>query len=119
MRSHKQLVSSRHYSSSSAAAADTAVVEAVTADNTNHTVAEYNLLIKFVFHTQHLDLWVDLMWYFRELDADWDVVIPYFIPYILGGTMLDYHSNSVRYHVSWRDVENMCLAINFTLSKGC
>nr|GEV84396.1 hypothetical protein [Tanacetum cinerariifolium] len=101
MRSHKQLVSSRHYSSSSAAA-DTAVVETGTADNTDRTATEHNQLIKFVFHTQHL--WVDLMSYFREPGADWDMVSPHFLPCILGGTMPDYHSNGVR-----EDDEEQCL----------
>nr|GEW16499.1 hypothetical protein [Tanacetum cinerariifolium] len=44
----------------------------------------------------HLNLWVDLMWSFREPDADWAMVGPYFLPCILGGSMHDYFPNGVR-----------------------
>ncbi|GKA28800.1 phospholipase-like protein [Tanacetum coccineum] len=60
----------------------------------------------------HLDLWVDLMWSFRELDADWAMVRPYFLPCILGGSMHDYFSNGVRYHVPWRTVEKVYFPVN-------
>ncbi|GJT04695.1 phospholipase-like protein [Tanacetum coccineum] len=54
---------------------------------------------------EHLDLWIDLMWYFREPDADWAMVSPYFLTCTLGRSMIDYYSNGVRYPVAWRDVE--------------
>ncbi|GKD04325.1 hypothetical protein Tco_1179299 [Tanacetum coccineum] len=57
----------------------------------------------------HIDLWVDLMWCFRQPDADWAMVSPHFLPCTLGGNMIDCYSNGVRYPVAWRDVEKVCL----------
>ncbi|GJT51680.1 hypothetical protein Tco_0977837 [Tanacetum coccineum] len=53
----------------------------------------------------HLDLWIDLMWYFREPDTNYAMVSPHFLTCTLGGSMIDYYSNGVRYLVAWRDVE--------------
>ncbi|GJZ18781.1 hypothetical protein Tco_0555371 [Tanacetum coccineum] len=44
-------------------------------------------------------------WLQDSPDADWAMVSPHFLPSILGGSMPDYFSNGVRYHVPWRDVE--------------
>ncbi|GJZ37255.1 hypothetical protein Tco_0583446 [Tanacetum coccineum] len=60
----------------------------------------------------HLDLWVDLMWYFIEPDADWAMVSPHFLPCIIGGSMPDYYSKGVRYPVSWQDVEKKTMIEN-------
>ncbi|GKA19847.1 phospholipase-like protein, partial [Tanacetum coccineum] len=60
----------------------------------------------------HLDLWVDLMWSFREPDADWAMVSPFFLPCILGGSMHDYFSNGVMYPVPWRNVEKVYFPVN-------
>ncbi|GJX08066.1 ulp1 protease family, C-terminal catalytic domain-containing protein [Tanacetum coccineum] len=32
---------------------------------------------------EHLDIWCDLMWYFRQPDADWAIVDPYFCPLVM------------------------------------
>ncbi|GJT48967.1 hypothetical protein Tco_0975124, partial [Tanacetum coccineum] len=40
-----------------------------------------------------------------EPDADWAMVSPHFLTCTLGGSMIDYYSNGVRYPVAWRDVE--------------
>nr|GEU49597.1 transposase, MuDR, MULE transposase domain protein [Tanacetum cinerariifolium] len=32
----------------------------------------------------HLDIWCDLMWYFRPPDADWAIAGPYFCPLVMG-----------------------------------
>ncbi|GKC38670.1 F-box domain containing protein [Tanacetum coccineum] len=53
----------------------------------------------------HIDLWVDLMWCFRQPDADWAMVSPHFLPCTLGGNMIDCYSNDVRHPVTSRDVE--------------
>ncbi|GKD20119.1 hypothetical protein Tco_1221822, partial [Tanacetum coccineum] len=57
---------------------------------------------------------VDLMWYFREPDVDWVMVSPHFLPCTLGGSMIDYYSNGIRYPVAWRDAEKVCLEKMFT-----
>ncbi|GJX14712.1 phospholipase-like protein [Tanacetum coccineum] len=67
----------------------------------------------------HLDLWVDLMWYFREPDADWAMVSPHFLPCTLGGSMIDYYSNGVRYPVAWRDVEKVYFLVNEPKKHWC
>ncbi|GJR24951.1 phospholipase-like protein [Tanacetum coccineum] len=67
----------------------------------------------------HLDLWVDLMWYFREPDADWAMVNLHFLPCILGGSIPDYYSNGVTYPVSWRDVEKVYFPINKPKKHWC
>ncbi|GJT43030.1 phospholipase-like protein [Tanacetum coccineum] len=60
----------------------------------------------------HLDVWVDLMWSFREPDADRAMVSPFFLPCILGGSMHDYFSNGVMYPVPWRNVEKVYFLVN-------
>ncbi|GJZ67164.1 phospholipase-like protein [Tanacetum coccineum] len=67
----------------------------------------------------HLDLWVDLLWSFREPDADWAMVSPYFLPCILGGSMHDYFSNGVRYPVAWRNVEKVYIPVNEPQRHWC
>ncbi|GKC66021.1 hypothetical protein Tco_1098619 [Tanacetum coccineum] len=32
---------------------------------------------------KHLDIWCDLMWYFRQPDADWAIADPYFCPLVM------------------------------------
>nr|GEV37558.1 hypothetical protein [Tanacetum cinerariifolium] len=51
---------------------------------------------KIVFPTQHLDLWVDLMWNFRDPNADWAMVSLHFLPCILCGSMPDHFFIGVR-----------------------
>ncbi|GJR63740.1 phospholipase-like protein [Tanacetum coccineum] len=67
----------------------------------------------------HLDLWIDLMWYFREPDADWAMVSPHFLTCTLGGSMIDYYSNGVRYPVAWRDVEKVYFPVNEPKKHWC
>ncbi|GKD25542.1 phospholipase-like protein [Tanacetum coccineum] len=71
------------------------------------------------FHDCHLDLWVDLMWYFRDPDADWAMVSPHFLPSIPGGSMRDYFFNGVRYPVAWRDVEKVYFPVNEPKKHWC
>ncbi|GJX54965.1 transposase, MuDR, MULE transposase domain protein, partial [Tanacetum coccineum] len=71
-----------------------------------------NELMTLEVFVEHLDLWVDLMWYFRDPDAEWAMVSPHFLPRILGGSMIDYFSNGVRYPVAWRDVEKETMVAN-------
>nr|GEW19880.1 hypothetical protein [Tanacetum cinerariifolium] len=33
---------------------------------------------------KQLDIWCDLMWYFRQADVDWDIASPYFCPLVMG-----------------------------------
>ncbi|GJW85561.1 retrovirus-related pol polyprotein from transposon TNT 1-94 [Tanacetum coccineum] len=56
-----------------------------------------------------LDLWVDLIWYFREPSADWAMVSSHFLPCILGGSMPDYYSNGVYFPVN-KPKKHLCLA---------
>ncbi|GJU72395.1 transposase, MuDR, MULE transposase domain protein [Tanacetum coccineum] len=67
----------------------------------------------------HLDLWIDLMWYFREPDADWVMVSPHFSICTLGGSMIDYYSNGVRYPVAWQDVEKVYFLVNEPKKHWC
>ncbi|GJY42193.1 phospholipase-like protein [Tanacetum coccineum] len=67
----------------------------------------------------HLDLWIDLMWYFREPDADWAMVSPHFLTCTLGGSMIDYYSNGVRYPVAWQDVEKVYFLVNEPKKHWC
>nr|GEW87941.1 phospholipase-like protein [Tanacetum cinerariifolium] len=64
---------------------------------------EEEKLISTLAH--HLDLWIDLMWYFREPDTDWAMISPYFLTCTLGGSMIDYYASGLRYPVAWRYVE--------------
>ncbi|GJS94274.1 reverse transcriptase domain-containing protein [Tanacetum coccineum] len=51
--------------------------------------------------SEHLELWVELLWRFRAPDADWAITGPHFCPTILGDGMHIYHSNAKRGHVPW------------------
>ncbi|GJY56344.1 coiled-coil domain-containing protein 130-like protein [Tanacetum coccineum] len=48
----------------------------------------------------------------REPDIDWAMASRHFLPFILGGSMPDYYSNSVRYRVPSRDVEKETMVEN-------
>ncbi|GJS58842.1 transposase, MuDR, MULE transposase domain protein [Tanacetum coccineum] len=71
------------------------------------------------FCTQHIDLWVDLMWCFRQPDVDWAMVSPHFLPCTLGGNMIDCYSNGVRYPVVWRDVKKVYFPVNEPKRHWC
>ncbi|GJU63893.1 phospholipase-like protein [Tanacetum coccineum] len=62
---------------------------------------------------------IDLMWYFKEPDADWAMASPYFLTCTLGGSMIDYYSNGVRYPVAWRDVEKVYFLVNEPKKHWC
>ncbi|GJY69552.1 hypothetical protein Tco_0472534 [Tanacetum coccineum] len=68
-----------------------------------------NELMTLEVFVEHLDLWIDLMWYFREPDADWAMVSLHFLTCTLNGSMIDYYSSGVRYPVAWRDVEKLSI----------
>ncbi|GJS45360.1 phospholipase-like protein [Tanacetum coccineum] len=67
----------------------------------------------------HLDLWIDLMWYFKEPNADWAMVSPHFLTCTLGGSMIDYYSNGVRYPVAWRDLKKVYFLVNEPKKHWC
>ncbi|GJQ90396.1 putative reverse transcriptase domain-containing protein [Tanacetum coccineum] len=67
----------------------------------------------------HIDLWVDLMWCFRQPDANWVMVSPHFLPCTIGGNMIDCYSNGVRYPVAWRDVEKVYFSVNEPKRHWC
>ncbi|GKC17545.1 hypothetical protein Tco_1014327 [Tanacetum coccineum] len=67
----------------------------------------------------HIDLWVDLMWCFRQPDVDGAMVSSHFLPCTLGGNMIDCYSNGVRYPVAWRDAEKVYFSVNEPKRNWC
>nr|GEW83247.1 putative reverse transcriptase domain-containing protein [Tanacetum cinerariifolium] len=78
-----------------------------------------NELMTMEVFVEHIDLWVDLMWCFRQPDTDWAMVSTHFLPCTLGGNMIDCYSNGVRYPVKWRDVEKVYFPINEPKRHWC
>ncbi|GJU98962.1 phospholipase-like protein [Tanacetum coccineum] len=97
---------------------DTVKVESNKSEYINVVTDDYKPCLASVF-AQHIDLWVDLMWCFRQPDADWAMVSPHFLPCTLGGNMIDCFSNGVRYPVAWRDVEKVYFPVNEPKRHWC
>nr|GEW37819.1 UBN2 domain-containing protein [Tanacetum cinerariifolium] len=57
--------------------------------------------------SEHLELYVELLWRFRTPDADWAIAYLHFCPAILGGGIPIYIANAKRGRVSWTDVDKV------------
>nr|GEV46155.1 phospholipase-like protein [Tanacetum cinerariifolium] len=82
-------------------------------------IRSINELMTMKVFVEHIDLWVDLMWCFRQPDTDWAMVSTHFLPCTLGGNMIDCYSNGVRYPVKWRDVEKVYFPVNEPKRQWC
>ncbi|GKC83562.1 phospholipase-like protein [Tanacetum coccineum] len=47
------------------------------------------------------------------------MVSPYFLPCTLGGSMIDYYSNGVRYLVAWQDIKKVYFLVNKPKKHWC
>ncbi|GKA54506.1 hypothetical protein Tco_0753455 [Tanacetum coccineum] len=56
---------------------------------------------------KHLDIWSDLMWKFRQPDADWAIAGPYLCAFVIRGDVPFWPANGVKYHVPWTEVDRM------------
>ncbi|GJT89106.1 phospholipase-like protein [Tanacetum coccineum] len=62
--------------------------------------------------TEHIELWVELLWRFRAPDADWALAGPHFCPAIIGGGMLVYISKAKGRYVPWTNVDKVYFPLN-------
>ncbi|PWA53773.1 ulp1 protease family, C-terminal catalytic domain-containing protein [Artemisia annua] len=62
----------------------------------------------------HIDVWFQYIWHFRQKDADWVMVGPYFNAQILYRDVPFYYADGVTYGVPWTDesVEKVYFPIN-------
>ncbi|GJR76436.1 phospholipase-like protein [Tanacetum coccineum] len=80
-------------------------------DHENIESTEYDSETMAPF-TEHIELWVELLWRFRAPDADWALAGPHFCPAILGGGMPVYISKVKGRCVPWTDVEKVYFPLN-------
>nr|GEV38298.1 phospholipase-like protein [Tanacetum cinerariifolium] len=62
--------------------------------------------------TEHIELWVELLWRFRAPDVDWALAGPHFCPAIIGDGMPVYISKAKGRSVSWIDVDKVYFPLN-------
>ncbi|GJY01228.1 hypothetical protein Tco_0359380 [Tanacetum coccineum] len=62
---------------------------------------------EFPDESEHLKIWVELLWRFRTPDGDWAIEGPHFCPAILGDGMPIYITNAKRGCVTWTDVDKV------------
>ncbi|GKF08742.1 phospholipase-like protein, partial [Tanacetum coccineum] len=68
--------------------------------------------VSIVPFSEHLELWVELLWHFRAPDTDWAIADPQFCPAILGGGMPIYHANAKRGCVPQTGEEKVYFPLN-------
>ena len=65
-------------------------------------------------YQQHIDVWVDMLWTFRQADADWAIAGTFFSPCVMANNIRSYWANGVKYQVPWSDVEKVFNTLYFT-----
>ncbi|GJX77168.1 ulp1 protease family, C-terminal catalytic domain-containing protein [Tanacetum coccineum] len=69
----------------------------------------------------HLDIWIEYLWQFRQADDEWAMASPYLSDMLLRLEFPDYCADGVKYSVSWlsNSVERVYFPINEKDSHWC
>ncbi|GJU61186.1 phospholipase-like protein [Tanacetum coccineum] len=68
---------------------------------------------------QHIDLWVDYMWYVKPENSNWAMVSCYFVQLLLQNGMPLFYANGERYTTTWSEVDQVFFLINETGEHWC